>query len=454
MMKIAANLLPTLLLAASWANAQNDQDSSQLVESERPEAEAAADPEEGWAELSELAASKRAAAISLNVELPTGQLMPFSGAFISEDGLALVDLGSIARSLTPEVHSADGTRLDFGTILRIFQSPNLALMRFEHRPKAWLRLGRQEPEVGDTVALVLLDGERLIDGKTPPVIGQIMAKRSGLTSNLLLTQFERQMSFGSGLSSDQSNRVAPGCFAIDRAGDVIGFYGGTRVDRSQTLRFLTPVVELAALIPSTVEAGKVIPFPLPAANNPIDPAFLASEFRRAGMAEQRGDLKTARLNLESLLERYPDSLRLKIHVSYGALQEAGEPLLQLADFTPDPKDPRGQQVACLKHRATMHLVAGDEERMMKDIEAAIALSPDDFEEPRWLLGTMYLNQRRPVDAERLFREAYAAAPESIEVIERLKDALLVNKKYDEIGELTKRVGELRKIYRRQWGVAP
>lgn len=453
-MKIVANLLPTLLLASSWASAQTDQDSSQLVESEGSEAEVAADPEEGWAELSELAASKRAAAIRLNVKLPTGQLAPFSGAFISADGLALVDLGSLVRGLTPEIHSADGTRLDFGTILGIFQSPNLALMKFEHRPQAWLRLGQQEPDVEDTVALVLLDWEGLIDGKTPPVIGQIMAKRSGLTSNLLLTQFERQMSFGSGFSVNQSNRVDPGCFAIDRAGHVIGFYGGNQVNGSQTLRFLTPVVKLAALIPSTVEAGNAIPFPLPAARNPIDTAFLDFEFRQARMAGQRHDLKTARLKLESLLKRYPDSLMLKIHVSYTALQEAGEPLLQLADFTPDPKDPKGQRVACLKHRATMHSVEGDEERMMKDIEAAIALSPDDFEEPRYILGTIYLNQKRPVDAERLLREAYAAAPESILIIERLKDALLINKKYDEFGELTKRVGELRKIYRRQWGVEP
>ena len=79
------------------------------------------------------------------------------GALDAPDGLALVDLGSLVRGLTPEIHSADGTRLDFGTILGIFQSPNLALMKFEHRPQAWLRLGQQEPEVEDTVALVLLD---------------------------------------------------------------------------------------------------------------------------------------------------------------------------------------------------------------------------------------------------------------------------------------------------------
>jgi hypothetical protein len=79
--------------------------------------------------------------------------------FISEDGLALMNVLPLCTTQRPVITAADGTTLKFGAILGIFPTQDLALMKFQHRPKVWLRLAPNEPDVGEQLALVTIDVE-------------------------------------------------------------------------------------------------------------------------------------------------------------------------------------------------------------------------------------------------------------------------------------------------------
>jgi hypothetical protein len=151
------------------------------------------------AALAKLAAGTRKALIGLNVEHAPNRNQPFLGAFISDDGLALVNLGSLARKQKPTVWIDKGdkmAKLKLGSILAILPELELALVKFDHRPKVWLKIAEKEPKVDETVALVPVPMEGVWRDEIPPVIGPIMVKRRGTSSNLRETCFNRILSLG------------------------------------------------------------------------------------------------------------------------------------------------------------------------------------------------------------------------------------------------------------------
>ena len=113
--------------------------------------------------LSKLATTKRGSAIKMT-QVGEEEVMNSSyGAFISEDGLALVDLEMLAKGKEPMVVAADA-KLEFGTILGVFPEQNLALMKFDHRPQTWLRIAPEEPEEGEILAFIPIpiDGSDIV----------------------------------------------------------------------------------------------------------------------------------------------------------------------------------------------------------------------------------------------------------------------------------------------------
>ena len=284
-----------------------------------------------------------------------------------------MNLGGLARPQKPTVVTADGTALKIGTILGIFPLEELAPIKFEHRPKFWLRIAPQEPEVGEIIALVPIDIKGLMNAEVPPTLGQVMAKRTESTANLRLCPFKRVLSLGLAGPLEQSAMTLPGSFAINRHGTLVAVYAGIQMIRNQALRFVAPVADLR------------------------------------------------------------------------------EQIDKLADFQPEAKEPKARQAFQFVARATLLLVDRDIEGTVRELEAAVKLSPPDYPGNREKLAKMPLHLMRPEDAEQLYKEAYAAAPESLELIEEYKDALIALRKYDEFAALVEKGKLVREIYWRTLG---
>lgn len=96
-----------------------------------------------------MAASERDAALNLGVRKAglanVDAQMNGLGVFISADGLAFVDLSTIAFQRKPIVVTTDGTELPFGTILGIFPDHELALRSSIIVPKPGCPSRRRNP---------------------------------------------------------------------------------------------------------------------------------------------------------------------------------------------------------------------------------------------------------------------------------------------------------------------
>ena len=117
----------------------------------------------------------------------------------------------------------------------------MALIKFKHRPKAWLKIAKKEPELGEQIALVTLNGEDPFDESIPIVVGPVMAKRTGTMSNLRVSLFCRILSLGFDPTPLELSSISAGMFAIDRHGDLLAFTNGTSAGPDQATQHLTPV---------------------------------------------------------------------------------------------------------------------------------------------------------------------------------------------------------------------
>jgi hypothetical protein len=231
-------------------------------------------------ELSQLAASKRSACLLLTIDISPIVSIHSDGVFISDDGLALVssEAVNLSRNQKPAIVTADGSRLEFGTVLGIFPDQSLALIKFNHRPKSWLRIAPEEPSAdadagagdGDAIALITVNREVLLDGKVPPLVGQIIAKRSESTQDLHGLRFSKILSLGASPSREQLAILGTGSAAINRDGDLVACLAGWHPQRGQLLIHLTPVTSLVDQVKQAVARDKPIPFPLPDAYNTSD----------------------------------------------------------------------------------------------------------------------------------------------------------------------------------------
>ena len=401
--------------------------------------------------LAELADSKYAAYIGMSVNHAPNRHQPFFGVFVSGDGLALVNLGSLARKQTPSVMAAGRTPLKFGTVLGIFPELELALMQFNHRPKVWLKFAATEPEVGETVALLPVKAQDPWHAVIPPVAGPVMLKRSGTSANLTVGRFTRILSLGASITPAQRAALTPGSFAINGRGELVAFMGGTQVNPGQTLVFLIPVGDLADQVGRLAKAGKTIPFPLSPEDNLIDLVLLDDDFRAMHLAIQGRNRAAAQRSLQTLLKRYPASLNLKIlAVSFElALIDPATPLLGLAAIQPDPAASKADQIAIMEARAKIMLTMGDDAGGIRELEAAIqpGVCPPDFPRHRTMLAEIHTNAGSFEKAEALYRQAYPFSSDSIDVVAGFEEVLLKLGKFDEADPVTERVYELSEVYR-------
>ena len=170
--------------------------------------------------LAEVAATKAGAMLCIYEKQPNPEPgMEYGhslGVFISTDGLALLNLSSLAMPNMPEFLTMDGKMPPLGTILGILPEPGLALVKFKHKPKEWLPLARKEPEVGESIAIAGLSDFLKLKEKVPPIIGPVLAKRGTIGGNLLKVDYRRVMSLGAGMSGNQRKCFVQGSYAVNR----------------------------------------------------------------------------------------------------------------------------------------------------------------------------------------------------------------------------------------------
>lgn len=255
-------------------------------------------------ELAKLAPAGREAALMLSIDLsPTEQGHSF-GAFISDDGLALVSMATLCGTQKPRVTTADGP-LKFGTILGFLPEQDLALMKFAHRPKGWLRLAAKEPAAGENLSLVIINPKKLMDLKVPPITGPVMAKRSTWTSNLREAKFTSVLSLGAGTSPEQRNYLSNGCFTLNSKGELAAFFFEVEPGKGQTFIHLIPVSTLTERVNELSRGNAALPFPVPKAQNPRDRASLDGDWRPMMVAILRKDRAVARTAYQKLAKRNP-----------------------------------------------------------------------------------------------------------------------------------------------------
>lgn len=398
--------------------------------------------------LERLAATKEAAVIKLGVKAGPDLVAPFLGVFISADGLALIDLRSIGREEKPEVLAAGGIPLELGPIRGILPHPGFALMKFEHQPLVWLPLAPAEPQRGELMAIIPFSMKDSWTGAIPPVIGPVMAERSALITEDRVARFSRILSLGAGLSIEQRSELGRGAVAIDQRGNLVGFFYGLQVSPSQTVITLAPVAGLGDKIGVLEKEGKTVP--RAEARQRIDLDALDRDFLRMNLARQRRDRAGAQRHMKKLLKRYPNNLRFKILAATDDLLVNPEsPLIELAGLRPDPNTPKAEQVALLNARAQTLNMRNDLEGAIRELKAAIDLSPQNLPESRVMLGQMYQKSGRLDEAELLFEETCLLLPESIDLNSKYQVLLYKRRKFDQGDKLGERLEELDEIYARR-----
>jgi len=420
---------------------------SSLAEA-RPEPDKQAD-----AALAKLAAEKRAAMIKFTRKAGEGDTMNSLGVFVSKDGFALVALDAVTTGQVPTVVTPEGKSLRFGTILKLFPEQGAALMKFDHKPDVIVPVGKEEPAIGDTIALIPWNWEDPQFGKIPPVVGDIMVKRSDISSILKEPKFVKVLSLGTGLSSEQGKGLA-GSFAVDRNGNLVARFIGVKPYPAQTLITLYPVADIADEIGPLADGEKALKHPLPADVNPVDPATLDRDYTRMAMAMMQRDLVTGRRLLKDLMKRYPNSLGTKmLAVSMMIIdQEGGNPLLQLEDVSSvEPNDSKARQF--FLHGMRSVLLANQGKDPIPEMIKAVECSPQDTIEARCNLAGFYLQSSPPRlgKAAELYQQIYPLVSDTIHLVEEYERLLDELGRQKEAAVVNERYYDLLSIYRQQRG---
>lgn len=350
------------------------------------------------------------------------------------------------------VVAADDKILKFGKILGILPDQQLVLMKFNHRPKAFVPLAADEPKIGDTIALLPLSFEDPWAKKIPPVVGPITAKRSGVSRNLREARFIKVLSLGAGLSSEQLSHIGPESFAINSNGELVAFWNGYQPSGRQRLITLSPIAPMAEKIRAWSKGGQDMGFPLPDQKNPFDLVGTENDFRRMSVAMEKGNFQEAERLSDLLEKRHPKSPLLKSvredHKMY-MLQVSNSPSLKLLSDFPEPQvsDPIYDQVNRWSSRGLILAKNKQDDAAIEAFKKAASLGPDDYPDARLLLATLHAQRGRPKEAEAILKEIFPQISDSIIACDMYRQLLLELKKFKESDEKAKRANEMENIYR-------
>lgn len=403
------------------------------------------------AALANLASEKRAAMLQLTCNAGGDAVHNYPGAFVSKDGLALVPIKAVAMAQVPMVVTAEGESLSFGTILKLFPEQGAALMKFDHKPAVIIPVGKVEPAIGEAIALITWEEDSPQFGKAPPIVGDVMLKRSQVMTSSKEPRFGRVLSFGSGCTLGQLDQI-PDSFGIDADGNLVARFAGAKPFSNQILLFLFPLADIADEIRLLGEGEKSITHPLSPEENPVDPISQDPQFNRAMLADTKGNQVAAMILIKDLLKRYPESLALQLHAAdrMNADWKGEEPLIRLEDVSPiSPDDSDARRY--ILHWVRSAILGAQGKSPIPEMKKAVECSPEDCIDARLSLGVFYARASRLRAAAELYRKAYPYMSDTISYVEQYETLLNMLGDYKEAAAPNERYYELLSIYRQRRG---
>jgi tetratricopeptide (TPR) repeat protein len=377
-----------------------------------------------------------------------------TGFFISADGLALYRLDPLCADPPPIFRTAEirGGGLKPPVVLEVFPDQALALLKFDHRPRAWLTITRETPSIGTWVAVVpsgFTGGGPLPEA----VAGPIVAHR--ITSGSVThppRPSPKQFSIAMGKNPSYEPTLTSGAPVINERGEVVAAFSGSQPMPGQTLRLANPLAGFPEQIDEAVKKGNRRKLPLAIGESGLDPALFSNTCRLMGGSAMAGDLAQERSLARKLLEEFPDSRFVKSHEFGVAAQQviAGssnpDELLDLAQRSKPPASANAADQAAYQERLGQALVhAGRTEEAIDALRKSHELDP-------WALACMTLavihERRRELEkAEECWRQATMMNPERIDYWDRYQGVLAAREKWKEADAAQDRVYLLESLYR-------
>lgn len=265
---------------------------------------------EAPAGLAETATKLRQALFHVQIQAGS-QVVPQVGFFIDDKGLAICPLESLHTKTVPVFRTGEGGRdvLKQPVVLKVFSDQGLALVRFEHKPAASLKLSGEPAEVGTWLAVVpsgYSNGGSLPAAVAAPVVAH------RITHNVSTTNPPRpplkQFSIGVGNSPSYKLVLRPGAPLVNVRGEVVATFTGAQAMPGQTLQLAHPLPEFPAMIAEAVKAASPRKLPLAIEDLGMDPAMFSEEYLLMGISAINGDLAKARQLARKVVGKFPNSM--------------------------------------------------------------------------------------------------------------------------------------------------
>lgn len=392
-----------------------------------------------------LASTKQPAVFSINLALPDGTGSMNKGFFMDRNGLALCPLLYLCLKAPLRFDASDGTILAAPKVQAVFPDRRLALVKFAHKPKAWLELADKRPPVGTWVALV----STLRD--PAPLTGPVLAYRLGSTRDET-TKPSTQFSFAMGRGPALARVFAGGVPLMDDAGRAVGVFAGSQPLSAQTLHFASPLDGLGKVIDAALKKPLDLKIPIPGEHHSYEPVRLDPLWDLADQAEMAGDYALALKRIRTLMTRSPESRTLPV-VEWNlnlkhAVDSSNDSLLEAVRRTEPPADAdASDRAAYLCRLGEAYCRAGNIAAAMETTRKAFELAPETSDCCGANLAWLHLQRGELAAAESLYRKVIALVPERIDYLEGLQKVLNAKGDWQQADELTPRIYQLEELYR-------
>ncbi len=317
------------------------------------------------------------------------------GFFISDDGFAICPLFPVCvgRQLGFGVIEAGKggvpTLLEAPVVYGLFPEADLALVKFEHRPAGHLSLAARDVPLGTWVAHLTPPG------LTTPEYGPVLfhGRTAVASADWLKGVVDpvKRYSIALPRRRNDSEVYRQGEPLVDESGEVVAVLVGFGNLGIQTLRYGVPANEFRDRVDDAMREGKPMTLPLPEAVNPYDPARLDPMYLAYGGAMLGGRVAEARGILESLSEKYPDSVGVRNELyrfgfqTLEAMKEAGAPdweaqanrlLVEVVTHRYAKTDPLWRQARYHQRLGALYRLSDKEEDAVRELTLADKLDPD------------------------------------------------------------------------------
>ena len=398
-------------------------------------------------DLAKVAEAKQPAVFSFGLVTPGGGSLMNKGFFLNRDGNALCPLMYLCRDALPRFDASDGTILDRPKVLATFPDHDLALLKFNYQPKAWLEIAAKRPDVGQWVAHV----STLRDPPSP--VGPVLSYRAGFEWNRY-PAVSTNMGYAAGRNPSLQRIFASGAPLINSEGKAVAVHIASIPLPLQTLYTAMPLDDLGARIEATLKNPGDLALPIDAKHHLFDAAVLSPEWGLIAQAGGAGKVSAALERTRKLLERYPDCRALKAREwEFMRMQGAGaitaEEFLAATQRSAPPENAGEPEKAYYQFRlgTALHEIPGREEGAKTAYRKAFALAPELVCVAGANLADLLMLQGHTKEGEALLRKVATLTPERIDYIELLRGAVEDRGDWKVSEELGRWIYQLEECYR-------